>query len=86
MTEIEPEFTLDELLAELVGPDVPLDGYYTIGEWATRLGINRHKADQLLHRAHQLGKLRTTRQTRPAMDGSKRPVPVYSFVLKESES
>jgi len=69
---------LDELLREL-GDIEPGDEYRTSREWAELLGVGEDRAKRVLHKARQAGRLRVTRVSRMAIDGTRRSVPVYAI-------
>jgi hypothetical protein len=78
-----PDFSLDELLAALAGPEQSLDGYHTSAEWREKLSVTDKRLSALLHRAQQQGKLGVQRAQRGTLDGRSVPVPVYAFKLGE---
>lgn len=78
---LRPDFTLEDLLAELAQPGQPVAGYQTLTEWTERLGCSRSQMQTLLHAAKRRGLLRVTRDRRPAIDGCQRTVPVYALDL-----
>lgn len=69
---------LDELLREL-GDVEPGDEYRTSREWAALFQVGEAKAKAILWQAKSAGRLRIARVTRPAIDGTRRQVPVYAI-------
>lgn len=74
--------TLEQILAELTrGETNGFDGYLTAHEWAARLGVPHSRLMRVLCLAHAQGKLASVRKLAEAVDGSRRYVPAYRFVL-----
>ena len=69
---------LDELLREL-GDVEPGDEYRTAREWAALLNVGEAKVKAILWQAQHAGRLRVTRVSRLAIDGTRRSVPVYAI-------
>jgi LPS sulfotransferase NodH len=78
MTDTLAGLDLDALLREL-GNVEPGDEYRTAREWATLLGVGIDRAKRVLRQAQAAGRLRVTRVYRPAIDGTRRNVPVYAI-------
>jgi hypothetical protein len=76
-----PDFTLDQLLADLAGPEQSLEGYHTAREWRQLLNTNEKRMGELLRLAAEQDKLSVARAPRRQIDGAMRQVPVYAFEL-----
>jgi hypothetical protein len=80
-----PDFTLDQLLADLAGPEQSLEGYHTAREWRAILNTNEKRMGELLRLADEQGKLKVTKAPRRQIDGVMRQAPVYAFELTGKE-
>ena len=75
---LEP-ITIDELLAELGINAAGDDGWYSVQELTEKWGCAQERVRILLRKAHAVGRLKTGRGTRQAIDGRAVKVPIYQI-------
>lgn len=73
--------TLDELMSELVRLGVtPGQGNgKSVKEWQDEWRVSKNEAVRVIRRCQAAGLVTVSREGRPAMDGTMRPVPVYAI-------
>lgn len=77
------EFTLDELLEELMPSDAPLEGFRSSEEWSVALGVGVDKARKILRNAQSSGRLAVKTATYISLDGRTMRKPVYAILPKQ---
>jgi hypothetical protein len=86
VTASAPEFTLDELLAQLQVEQETFTGYRTAGEWCDALSVSMTRLKRLLRLAQQQSRLAVRHERRLSVDGLMRQVPVYRFEIGAGDS
>jgi hypothetical protein len=83
MSTLTPDWTLDELLAELTTPDEPLPGFLSFGEWMKQYRIGDHRLREVMQLALKAGRLDVRREKRTRIDGGYYYTPVYRILPRQ---
>lgn len=81
MSEIEADFSLNELLAVLREHDQSPDGFYRMTQWATWAGVGQRKIRNIMWALKRAGYLEVSRVRTEDLTGRMIHVPAYRIRL-----